>query len=149
MCGIWCSSLWNSTKLDVSIYVVPLCGVTNLNYSPSTDKSQKPAASEWAIFLHVLLHLLCGAGWVDDTDLYSTTNTHTCVRSAIAAGTTGILHHGRAYHFVLPSLHFVCHMCFLYIRQDRLCTIHSSKYCYIPWSHSLFIGYGPWYVKNR
>lgn len=144
-----CSSLWNSTKHGVSLSVVPLCCVANLNYSSSTDKSQKPAASEWAIFLPVLLHILYGACWVDDTDLYSATNTHTCVRSAIVAGTTGILHHGHAYHFVLPSLHFVCHLCFLYLRQDRLRTIHSSKHCHIPWSHSLFIGYGPRYVTNR
>jgi len=127
----------------VSLQDVPLSCVTNLNYSSSTDKSQKPAASEWAIFLHVLLHLLYGAGWVDATDLFSTSNAHTCFRSAIAAGTTGILHHGRAYHFVLPSLHFVCHLCFLYFRQDRLRTIHSSKHCHIPWSHSLFTGCGP------
>jgi hypothetical protein len=88
--------------------------LTNFNYSSSTDKSQKPVASEWVILLHVLLHLLCGAGRVDVTDLYSASNTHTCFPSAIAAGTTSILHHGRAYHFVLPSLHFVCHLCFLY-----------------------------------
>ena len=121
----------------------------NLNCFSSTDKSQKPASSEWTVFLHVLLHLLRGACWVDAVDLYSTTNTHTCVRSAVAAGTTGILHHGLAHPFVLPSLHFVCHLCFLYLWQDGLCTIHTSKHCHIPWSHSLFVGYGPWYVKNR